>query len=139
MDSWRIESHALCQQRDRVHRLWLQRQTGTRQPPLLGFRLSFQQFFEAPRVAAAYNVGSGSLSDCSVLEPIELSKLITDREMRCFPPENREKNHVWYISDWSKSSSLDPKRTVSYTVCAVLREIFEQNAERRRCQMAAVA
>ena len=101
--------------------------------------LSFQQFFEVPRVAAAY-AGSGSFSDCSVLEAIELNELITNREMKwCFPPENRKKNHVWYISDWSKSRSLDPKRTGSYTVCAILWEIFEQNAVRRRCQLAAVA
>ena len=103
-------------------------------------RLSFQRFLEAPRVAAACNVGNGSFRDCSVLDAIELSELITNREMKwCFPLENREKNHVWYIGDWAKSRSLDPKRTVSDTVCAILRESFEQNAERRRCQVAAVA
>jgi CDP-paratose 2-epimerase len=85
-------------------------------------------------------MGGGCFSNCSVLEAIELCEMITNREMKwSYAPEHRKGDHVWYISDLSKFQSYFPKWVVAHTVPDILREIFEQNVERWRCQLAAMA
>ncbi len=91
---------------------------------------AFDAFHRAPRSAAVYNMGGGRESNCSVLEAIALCESITGRALRwTLSPDCRTGDHRWWISD------LDPFRRdyagwgITRDVEAVLREIFEVNAE----------
>jgi CDP-paratose 2-epimerase len=101
---------------------------------------AFDEFFKSPRCGEVYNMGGGSFSNCSVLEAIELSEMITNREMKwSYVPEHRKGDHVWYISDVSKFQSHFPEWQVAHTVPDILREICDQNVERWKCQLAGIS
>ncbi len=91
---------------------------------------AFEAFHAAPRTAAVYNIGGGRESNCSVLEAIELCESITGRELAwALSPESRVGDHRWWISDLAPFRRDHPSWRITRDVEAVLREIFERNAE----------
>jgi CDP-paratose 2-epimerase len=92
---------------------------------------AFEAFHRAPRAGAVYNIGGGRASNCSVLEAIELCQEIADRELDWELSEaNRVGDHRWWISDLAPFQRDYPGWGIRYDVEAVLREIYQHNAER---------
>jgi CDP-paratose 2-epimerase len=91
---------------------------------------AFDAFHRAPRPASVYNIGGGRSSNCSMLEAIEMCEEIAGRELNWeLSDVNRIGDHRWWISDLGPFRGDYPEWDITYDVEAVLREIYEQNAE----------
>jgi CDP-paratose 2-epimerase len=92
---------------------------------------AFHEFYKKPRSGEVYNMGGGRYSNCSMVEAISLCEQITGRSFNCeYVEENRRGDHIWWISDVSHFQQHFPEWEPRYDVQAILREIFEMNAER---------
>lgn len=92
---------------------------------------AFYQFFKAPRVAEVYNMGGGRFSECSMIEGIALCEEISGHKLNWqYSDENRQGDHIWYVSGLEKFMSHYSDWQPKYDVPAILREIFEGNSER---------
>lgn len=92
---------------------------------------AFEAFHHAPRPAAVYNIGGGRQSNCSMIEAIELCEAIAGRELDWrLVDENRIGDHRWWISDLRPFQADYPDWEITRDVDAILREIYEHNAER---------
>jgi len=88
-------------------------------------------FHASPRPAAVYNIGGGRESNCSMLEAIELCQHIAGRELAWrLAEEPRRGDHRWWISDLNEFRADYPEWRLRYGIEAILREIYELNAER---------
>lgn len=92
---------------------------------------AFLAFHRAPRPAAVYNIGGGRVSNCSMLEAIELCEEIAGRTLK-WTLEDRARvgDHRWWISDLTEFQADYPDFALNYGIEGILREIHAQNAER---------
>ena len=91
---------------------------------------AFEAFHRAPRSAAVYNIGGGRASNCSMLEAIALCEKIADKELDWeLSDQNRIGDHRWWISDLEPFRQDYPDWDITYDVQAVLREIYDHNAD----------
>lgn len=94
------------------------------------FRASRDGRGKAPR-GEVYNIGGGRFSNCSMREGIELCQQITGRQLRHgYAEDNRVGDHIWWISDNGKFERHYPDWRLTFDVPAILRQIYEHNAER---------
>ena len=92
---------------------------------------AFDAFWRAPRVAEVYNIGGGPTSNCSVLEAIELSQVIANRELDwTYVDQNRIGDHIWWVSGLGKFHAHYPGWRLEYDVKRILEEIYEVNRDR---------
>jgi CDP-paratose 2-epimerase len=92
---------------------------------------AFFQFFQAPRAGEVYNIGGGRFSNCSMLEAIALAGRVVGEELAwSYDSTNREGDHIWWISDIGKFQTHYPTWQLTYTVPAIVKEIYEANLER---------
>jgi CDP-paratose 2-epimerase len=92
---------------------------------------AFHEFFKKPRVGEVYNIGGGRLSNCSVLEAIDLTQTITGRSLEwSYVEQNRVGDHIWWIGDNGKFQSHYPQWVMQYDVELILKEIHEMNLDR---------
>jgi CDP-paratose 2-epimerase len=92
---------------------------------------AFYEFFKKPRVAEVYNIGGGRISNCSMIEAIEICQQITGKHVNWkYVEQNRQGDHIWWISDFSQFQSHYPNWSPTYDVPKILREIYELNWER---------
>jgi CDP-paratose 2-epimerase len=88
-------------------------------------------FHRDPEPGAVYNMGGGRDASCSMIEAIATCERIADRELQWeLSDQARIGDHRWWISDLSEFQSRYRDWSLSYDVEALLREIFEGNAER---------
>ena len=60
-------------------------------------------FIEQPSCAAVYNIGGGRENSCSILEAFEIVESFSHKKQRYeYIDQNREGDHICYISDLSK-------------------------------------
>src|SRR5215211_4204672 len=79
------------------------------------------EFIRNPRSAEVYNVGGGRSNSISILEAFELIESISGKPMSYkYIEENREGDHICYISDLSKIQQHFP----NWRVCKNLEDIF---------------
>ena len=91
---------------------------------------AFLEFHQAPRPGAVYNIGGGRESNCSMLEAIELCEQIAERPLEWLLSDDaRMGDHRWWISDLRPFQADYPSWSLEYDVPAMLREIYEANAE----------
>ncbi|MDQ2760496.1 MAG: NAD-dependent epimerase/dehydratase family protein [Actinomycetota bacterium] len=91
---------------------------------------AFDAFHRTPRVGAVYNIGGGRHSNCSMREAIDLCQRIAGRELGWeLSSEHRIGDHRWWISDLEPFQRDYPRWRVTYDIDAILREIYEYNAE----------
>jgi CDP-paratose 2-epimerase len=91
---------------------------------------AFEAFFRAPRSAEVYNLGGGRFSNASHIEAFRTAEEITGREaMVDYLEQPRVGDHQWWISGMAKFQSHYPDWRPSYDVPAILREIYEANAD----------
>lgn len=61
---------------------------------------AMDEFVEAPRPAAVYNMGGGRQNSCSVLEAIEKITTAAGKALEwSYEPEERKGDHIWWVSD----------------------------------------
>jgi CDP-paratose 2-epimerase len=88
-------------------------------------------FHEAPRAAAVYNMGGGRLSNCSMLEAIDICERIAGRDLDwTLSGEARVGDHRWWISDLAEFQADYPAWRPAHDVEAILAQIHEANVER---------
>ncbi len=82
-------------------------------------------FFEDPRSGEVYNLGGGRANSISVLEAIDRAEQSLGRKMKVTPvDQNREGDHICYISDLTKIRSHYP----GWSVTRTLDDIFDEMA-----------
>ncbi len=92
---------------------------------------AFHEFFKNPGVGEVYNFGGGRFSNCSMAEAIDLCEQIAARPLRWkYVDQNRQGDHIWWISDLSHFQAHYPGWTPHYDVPMILKEIYEMNRDR---------
>ena len=85
-----------------------------------------EMFIEDPRAGETYNIGGGRLNSCSILEAFQLVESITGRKMSYeYIDQNRQGDHICYISDLSKMKNHYP----DWTITKSLRDILEETVK----------
>jgi CDP-paratose 2-epimerase len=93
---------------------------------------AFEHFhLDARAGGAVYNIGGGRLSNCSMLEAIELCQSIAGRELQWTLSErNRVGDHRWWVSDVRPFANDYPGWKLTRSLKDILREVHDENAER---------
>jgi CDP-paratose 2-epimerase len=92
---------------------------------------AFECVVRAPRQAAVYNIGGGRMSNCSVLEAIDLCQAIVGRELAwTYNDTNRVGDHIWWIGDNGAFHRDYPEWRQHEDVKSILVEIYEANRDR---------
>lgn len=82
-----------------------------------------EAFIEEPRCGEVYNLGGGRENSCSILEAFALAEEISGKPMVYnYAEQNREGDHICYISDLSKMKAHYPQ----WEITKSLRDIFEE-------------
>jgi len=91
----------------------------------------FLRFIRQPRGGEVYNAGGGRPINCSVREAIELTEKVVGRRMRTrYVEQNRNGDHIWYVSDTRRFQEHYPGWRHRYDLERMIVEIAE--AQRRR-------
>jgi CDP-paratose 2-epimerase len=92
---------------------------------------AFEMFIDAPRTGAVYNLGGGRANSASVLESITLAEnragVPLDWE---YVEENREGDHICYISDLGRLQRDYPHWHLNYSLDAIFDEVVESEMRR---------
>jgi CDP-paratose 2-epimerase len=88
-------------------------------------------FSENPRCGEVYNIGGGRGNSCSILEAFERAEALTGRKMRVeYQQQNREGDHICYISDLSKMRQQLPGWNITKSLDDIFQEIYEATQQR---------
>src|SRR4051812_10433986 len=94
---------------------------------------AFHAFYENPRSGEVYNMGGGRYSNCSMVEAIDLCEQIAGTPLNwTYKENNRQGDHIWWISDLARFKSHYPDWKQQYDVPGILTEIYDKNVERWR-------
>jgi CDP-paratose 2-epimerase len=94
---------------------------------------AFHAFFKNPRIGEVYNMGGGRYSNCSMIEAIDACQEIAGKPLNwSYVDNNRQGDHIWWISDLARFQSHYPDWQQQYDVPRILQEIYEKNCERWR-------
>jgi CDP-paratose 2-epimerase len=86
----------------------------------------FDAFYQNPRVGEVYNAGGGRFSNCSMLEAIKMSEIITGNTFNfSYSENNRIGDHIWYISDTNKFKNHYPNWQQQFGIEDILNQIFK--------------
>jgi CDP-paratose 2-epimerase len=92
---------------------------------------AFDEFFKNPRSGEVYNMGGGRFSNCSMMEAVSLCEEITGKKLAwTYVDKNRQGDHVWWISDFSRFQAHYPAWSPHCDVPMILREIYEMDHDR---------
>ena len=92
---------------------------------------AFEMFVGAPRSGAVYNIGGGRLSNCSMLEAIDLCQEISGQRLDWALEERaRVGDHMWWISDLAEFQADYPGWRLEHDLRSTLTEIHDVNIER---------
>lgn len=89
-------------------------------------------FFEKPRVAEVYNIGGGRENSCSIWEAFNRIAALSGRKMLYdYVDQNRQGDHICYISDLSKMKSHYPDWRISKSLDDIFLEISLSHGRRQ--------
>jgi CDP-paratose 2-epimerase len=92
---------------------------------------AFEAFYRNPRCGEVYNLGGGRFSNTSHIEAFHLAEEISGREAKInYVEQNRIGDHQWYVGSMARFSAHYPGWKLTYDVPAILREIYEANADK---------
>lgn len=95
--------------------------------------LFIRAFAEKPRIAEVYNIGGGRDNSVSILEAFAKAEQLSGRKMVYeYVDQNREGDHICYISDLTKMQSHYPGWGITRNLDAVFEEIHRAWLERAR-------
>ncbi|MFY0591797.1 NAD-dependent epimerase/dehydratase family protein [Roseivirga sp.] len=81
-------------------------------------------FFDQPRIGEVYNIGGGRDNSTSILEAFSRVESITGKKMKYkYSEQNREGDHICYISDLSKMKAHYPDWDITKSLQTVFEEI----------------
>ncbi|MBI5643956.1 MAG: NAD-dependent epimerase/dehydratase family protein [Deltaproteobacteria bacterium] len=84
------------------------------------------EFIGAPRTGEVYNIGGGRMNSISILEAFKLIESISGIPMiHEYVEENRQGDHICYISDLSKMRSHYPKWDITKDLNTTFMEIYD--------------
>jgi CDP-paratose 2-epimerase len=87
-------------------------------------------FWKDPRRAEVYNLGGGRENSCSILEAFDRIASLSGKKMEYeYLEQNREGDHICYISDLRKMRAHYPTWGITKTLENIFEEIFEREAE----------
>jgi CDP-paratose 2-epimerase len=90
-----------------------------------------EHFIEAPRSGEVYNIGGGRNNSVSILEAFELISNISGKKMFYeYLPQNRQGDHICYISNLAKIRSHYPKWSITTSLSETMNEIFKSWIDR---------
>lgn len=82
------------------------------------------EFFQKPRIGEVYNIGGGRDNSTSILEAFSRIEQITGKKMKYkYSEQNREGDHMCYISDLSKMKNHYPDWDITKSLQTVFEEI----------------
>jgi len=91
-----------------------------------------ENFIEAPRCGEVYNIGGGRGNSCSILEAFAAVEALTGKPMRHeYVEQNREGDHICYISDLSKMKRHYPGWDITRSLDDIFEEIVRAWSEER--------
>ena len=83
-------------------------------------------FYENPRCGEVYNIGGGRANSVSILEAFSKIELLSGYKMQYeYVDQNREGDHICYISDLSKMRAHYPSWDITKDLNAVFEEIYQ--------------
>jgi CDP-paratose 2-epimerase len=83
-------------------------------------------FLEKPRVGEVYNLGGGRQNSCSILEAFARVEKLTGKKMQhVYVDQNREGDHICYISNLAKMKDHYPSWGLTKTLDDIFSEIVE--------------
>jgi len=83
-----------------------------------------EAFVNDPRPGEVYNLGGGRKNSCSIFEAFKMVESITGQTMRYeYVEQNREGDHICYISDLSKMKKHYPEWDITKGLDRILEEI----------------
>jgi CDP-paratose 2-epimerase len=86
---------------------------------------AIEEITKAAPCGEVYNIGGARANSCSILEAFQLVESLTGKKMRSeYVEENREGDHICYISNISKLKSHYP----NWEITRNLHSIFEEMA-----------
>lgn len=84
------------------------------------------EFLKFPRIAEVYNIGGGRENSVSILEAFNIISSLSNIDMLYeYSPQNRQGDHICYISDLSKIKSHYPNWSITKDLNVTFQEIFE--------------
>ena len=87
----------------------------------------FWEFYKNPSHGEVYNTGGGRLSNCSIIEALNLvEKIAKIKVKRKILKENRVGDHIWYISDMKKFKKQYPNWKQKYSTLKIIKELVEE-------------
>jgi CDP-paratose 2-epimerase len=90
-----------------------------------------EEFWKAPRCAEVYNLGGGRDNSCSILEAFEIAAQISGKRQTFeYVDQNREGDHICYISDLSKCREHYPCWDVRVPLTKIFIEIYTSCVKR---------
>ena len=91
-----------------------------------------ERFIEAPRCGEVYNLGGGRENSCSILEAFSRAEALTGKKMKYeYVDQNREGDHICYISDLSKMKEHYPGWDITKSLDDIFEEIVRAWSEKR--------
>jgi CDP-paratose 2-epimerase len=89
-------------------------------------------FHEAPRCGEVYNIGGGRANSCSILEALEIVESLTGKKFHTeYIEQNRQGDHICYISNLSKMRAHHPAWSISVSLPTIVEEIARGWHDRR--------
>jgi len=84
------------------------------------------EFWKGPRVAEVYNIGGGRDNSCSILEAFDRAAELSGKKMQFeYIDQNRQGDHICYISDLSKMRQHYPGWNITQSLDEIFRQIVE--------------
>lgn len=91
------------------------------------------EFIEAPRAGEVYNIGGGRSNSISILEAFSRIEAVSGNKMIYeYVEENRQGDHICYISDLSKMRAHYPGWDITKDLNAIFSEINDSWLKRER-------
>lgn len=85
----------------------------------------FWHFYKNPGYGEIYNAGGGRENSISILEAINLIKIISSKKWNySLIKENRIGDHIWYITDYSKFIKKYPEWKIRFSNTAIIEQII---------------
>jgi CDP-paratose 2-epimerase len=89
-------------------------------------------FIQKPRCGEVYNLGGGRNNSCSILEAFAIIEAISGKKMLYdYVDQNREGDHVCYISDLAKIRSHYPEWDLTKSLTETFEEIHQSWTQRQ--------
>ena len=87
----------------------------------------FWEFYKKPSCGEVYNTGGGRLSNCSIIEALNIvEKIAKIKISKKILRQNRVGDHIWYISSMKRFKKKYPKWKQKYSTYRIIKELVQE-------------